>query len=64
MPIGRPNEQQSFGLMGEGWPEPVGLDYSIAPGQACGLRSSLSDLLGGLPDRTQSARLSQGAGSA
>ena len=27
----------------------MGLDYSIAPGQACGLRSSLSDDLGGLP---------------
>jgi hypothetical protein len=25
----------------------VGLDYSIAPGQACGLRSSLGDLLSG-----------------
>src|ERR1017187_9346110 len=30
-------------------PNLVGLDYSIAPGQACGLRSSLSDHLGGLP---------------
>ena len=29
--------------------EPVGLDYSIAPGQTCGLRSSLGDLLSGLP---------------
>jgi hypothetical protein len=36
--------------------EPVGLDYSIAPGQAYGLSSSLSDLLGGLPARALSAR--------
>ena len=28
--------------------DPEGLDYSIAPGQACGLRSSLSDHLGRL----------------
>jgi hypothetical protein len=44
--------------------DPVGLDYSIWPGQACGLRSSLGDLLGGLPARSPSARLSDGAGPA
>jgi hypothetical protein len=44
--------------------ELVGLDYSIWPSQACGLRSSLGDLLGGLPARSPSARLSDGAGPA
>jgi exonuclease SbcC len=45
---------------------PVGLDYSIWPGlgQSCGLRSSLNDLLGGLPARVPSARLSDDAGAA
>src|ERR1035438_6769901 len=43
---------------------PVGLDYSIAPGQACGLRSSLSDHLSGLADRALPARRPDGAGPA
>jgi hypothetical protein len=43
---------------------PVGLDYSIAPGQACGLRSSLGDLLGGLPACALPARRPDGAGPA
>jgi hypothetical protein len=43
---------------------PVGLDYSIAPGQACGLRSSLSDHLSGLPDRALPARRPDDAGPA
>lgn len=43
---------------------PVGLDYSIAPGQACGLRSSLGDLLSGLPARALLARLCDGPGPA
>ena len=33
------------------------------PGQSCGLRSSLSDLLRHLPARTPSARLPDGAGA-
>jgi len=33
----------------------VGLDYSIWPGQACGLRSSLRDLLRRLPARAPCA---------
>jgi hypothetical protein len=41
---------------------PVGLDYWIWPGRAAGLGSSLSDLLGRLPARSPSARLSDGAG--
>ena len=36
--------------------QPVGLDYSIWPGQSCGLRSSLSDLLGRLSARPLPAR--------
>jgi transposase len=40
--------------------DPVGLDYSISPGQACGLRSSLSDHLGGLPASALPARLPDG----
>src|SRR6266516_7265812 len=43
---------------------PVGLDYSIWPGQCCGLGSSLSDLFGRLPARALSARQSDGAGPA
>jgi len=43
---------------------PVGLDYSIAPGQACGLRSSLNDHLDGLPARALPARRPDGAGPA
>jgi len=43
---------------------PVGLDYSIWPGQSCRLRSSLSDLLDRLPARARSDRLSDGAGPA
>ena len=42
--------------------QPVGLDYWIWPGRAAGLGSSLSDLLGRLPARSPSARLSDGAG--
>ena len=42
--------------------DPVGLDYWIWPGRAAGLGSSLSDLLGRLPARAPSARLSDGAG--
>ena len=41
---------------------PVGLDYWIWPGWAAGLGSSLSALLGCLPARSPSARLSHGAG--
>jgi hypothetical protein len=44
--------------------DPVGLDYWIWPGRACGLGSSLSDLLERLPARAQSARLPDGAGPA
>jgi hypothetical protein len=40
----------------------VGLDYWIWPGRAAGLGSSLSDVLGRLPGRSPSARLSGGAG--
>ena len=36
--------------------DPVGLDYSISPGEWCGLGSSLSDLFGLLPGRTLSVR--------
>jgi hypothetical protein len=43
---------------------PVGLDYSIAPGRACGLRSSLSDQLSGLLPRALPARRPDGAGPA
>jgi hypothetical protein len=42
----------------------VGLDYSIAPGQACGLRSSLGDLLSVLPARALPARLCDDAAPA
>jgi hypothetical protein len=41
--------------------EPEGLDYSILPGQACGLRSSLNDHLGGLPASALPARWPAGA---
>jgi hypothetical protein len=41
---------------------PVGLDYSISPGEWCGLGSSLSDLFGLLPGRTLSVRQFDGAG--
>jgi hypothetical protein len=40
----------------------VGLDYWIWPEQSAGWGSSLSDLLGRLPARALSARLSDGAG--
>ena len=40
---------------------PMGLDYSIAPGQACGLRSSLNDHLGRLPASALLARRPDGA---
>jgi len=43
---------------------PVGLDYSIWPGQSCGLGSSLSDLLGRVLARVLPARLHDGAGPA
>src|ERR1022692_3860521 len=43
---------------------PVGLDYSIWPGQTSGLGSSLSDLFSRLPRRALSARLPDGAGPA
>src|ERR1017187_720460 len=43
---------------------PVGLDYSIWPGQTSGLGSSLSDLVSRLPRRALSARLPDGAGPA
>jgi predicted kinase len=42
--------------------DPVGLDYWIWPGRAAWLGSSLSDLLGRLPARSPSARLSDRAG--
>jgi hypothetical protein len=44
--------------------DPVGLDYWIWPDQACGLGSSLSDLLESLPARAQSARLPDDDGPA
>jgi hypothetical protein len=44
--------------------DPVGLDFSIWPGQLSWLGSSLSDLLGSLPGRTPPARLPDGAGPA
>jgi hypothetical protein len=53
-------------LVRRGWRhgDPVGLDYSIWPGQSCGLGSSLSDLLGRLPARPLPARRPDGAGPA
>ena len=44
--------------------DPVGLDFSIWPGQLSWLGSPLSDLLGGLPGRTPPARLPDGSGPA
>src|SRR5271166_2144980 len=44
--------------------DPVGLDYSIWPGQTSGLGSSLSDLVSRLPRRALPARLPDGAGPA
>jgi hypothetical protein len=43
---------------------PVGLDYSIWPGQLAALGSSLGDLLGRIPARTLPAQLPGGTGPA